>query len=83
MHIRDKELITAIRDYLKINNIVYEYKNQGRHFAMLSIRDIPTLKNKIVPMFKYKLLGFKGTQFHWWLKKFSYLDSLKYRKEKD
>lgn len=76
MHVRDKELIEAIRDFLNIRNHVYEYKIQGRHFAMLSIRDIETLKNKIIPLFKEKLLGHKGTQFDWWLKYFPYLDSL-------
>jgi len=81
MHVRDKELIEAIHDYLGINNTVYEYKNQGRHFAMLIVRDIPTLKNKIVPLFNKKLLGHKGTQFDWWLKYFPYLDSIIYRKE--
>lgn len=81
MHVRDKELIEAIRDYLEINNYVYEYNIQGRHFAMLIIRDIATLKNKIIPMFRGKLLGFKGTQLEWWIKKFPYLDSLIYRKD--
>lgn len=82
MHVRDKELIEAIRDYLNISNIVYEYKNQGRHFAMFAVRDISSLKNKIVPLFKGKLLGYKGTQFDRWLKYFSYLDSLIYREDR-
>jgi len=81
MHVRDKELIEGIRDYLGIDNKVYEYKHQGRHFAMFIIRDVQTLKNKIVPLFKGKLLGFKGTQFDWWLKHFPYLNSLLYRKD--
>mgnify|MGYP001566292041 CR=1 FL=1 len=76
MHVRDKELIEGIRDYLQLKNPVYEYLNQGRHFAMFVVRDIPTLKNKIVPLFRGKLLGHKGTQFHWWLRYFSYLDTL-------
>lgn len=79
MHVRDKELIEAVRDYLQIDNRVYEYKNQGRHFAMIIVRDIPTLKNKIIPFFRHKLLGHKGIQFEWWLKKFPYLNSLIYR----
>ena len=74
MHVRDKELIEAIRDYIGLRDTIYEYKIQGRHFSMLIIRDIPTLRNKIVPLFKNKLLGHKGTQFDWWLKYFSYLD---------
>lgn len=82
MHVRDKELIEAIRDYFGFYHPVYEYKIQGRHFAMLIIRDIYTLKNKIVPLCKGKLLGFKGTQFDWWLKYFPYLNSLIYRNNK-
>ena len=79
MHFRDKEMIEAVRDYFNIHNLVYEYRHQGRHSAMLIIRDLPTLKNKIVPLCKNRLLGFKGTQFDWWLKKFPYLNSLIYR----
>ncbi len=79
MHVRDKELIEAVRDYFGIHNWVYEYTHTGRHFAMLIIRDIPTLKNKIVKLCKRRLLGHKGTQFDWWLKKFPYLDSIVYR----
>lgn len=79
MHVRDKELIEGIRNYLQIHNRVYEYTHQDRHYAMLIIRDIPTLKNKIVPLFRKKLLGFKGTQFEWWLKAFPYLNSIIYR----
>lgn len=86
MHPRDKELLEAIRDYLGIKNpiYIYDYENRnytsGKHRAMLIIRDMPTLKTKIVPFFKNKLLGFKGTQFEWWLEQFPYLDSLIYRK---
>lgn len=79
MHVRDKELIEAVRNYLGLYHPVLEYKNQGRHFAMIIIRDTSTLKNVIVPLFKNRLLGFKGTQFDWWLKKFPYLNSLVYR----
>lgn len=73
MHVRDKELIEAIRDYLEIPDRVYEYKHQGRHFALLQIRGIGALKNKIIPLFKNKLLGYKGTQFKAWLNKYPYL----------
>lgn len=80
MHIRDKELIEGVRNYLKLKNRVYEYRHQDRHYAMLIIRDIPTLKNKIVPLFREKLLGFKGTQFAWWIRTFPYLNSIIYHK---
>lgn len=85
MHPRDKELLEAIRDYLKLPYPVYcySYPNNltGKYRATLIIRDIETLKNKIVPLFKNRLLGFKGTQFQWWLKEFPYLDSLIYRSQ--
>ncbi len=83
MHARDKELIEGIRNYLQIHNRVYEYTHQDRHYAMLIIRDLTTLKNRIVPLFKGKLLGFKGTQFEWWLKTFPYLNSIIYRNENE
>lgn len=79
MHHRDKELLEGVRDYLCINNKVYEYTNRGRHTAMLIIREIPTLKNKIVPLFKNQLLGNKGMQFEAWLKMFPFLDGLHLR----
>lgn len=79
MHARDKELIEAIRDYLKLRDKVYEYNHQGRHFALLQVRDTGTLKNIIVPFFRNKLLGFKGTQFAAWLNKYPYLNSLNTR----
>lgn len=81
MHVRDKELIEGIRDFLGLYHPVHEYKIGGRHFAMLIIRDMSTLKNVVVPLCKSRLLGFKGTQFNWWLKKFPYLNSLIYRKQ--
>ena len=79
MHYRDKELIEGIRDYFGLHHKVYEYTHQGRHYAMLIIRDIPSLKNKMVPFFKNQLLGNKGMQFEGWLKMFPYLHSLHFR----
>ena len=73
MHVRDKELLEAIRDYLEIPNRVYEYIHQDRHYAMLIVREIGALKNKMLPLCNRKLLGHKGTQFDWWLQKFPYL----------
>lgn len=81
MNTREKVLIEAIRDYLGVKNRVYEYQHNGRRFAMLIIRDVKTLKNKIVPLFRGKLIGYKGTQFEWWLKYFPYLNGLVYRKK--
>jgi len=79
MHVRDKELIEGIRDYLEVSDRVYEYRHGGRHFALFQIRDIGTLKNKIVPIFHGKLLGHKGTQLEAWLKKYPYLLGLHQR----
>ena len=79
MHYRDKELIEGIRDYFELRNKVYEYTHGGRHYAMLIIRDIPTLKNTVVPFFKNQLLGHKGVQFEAWLRMFPYLNSLHHR----
>ena len=79
MHYRDKELIEGIRDYLGITHKVYVYTHNGRHQAMLIIRDIATIKNVIVPLFKNNLLGNKGVQFEEWLKMFPYLNSLHHR----
>ena len=79
MHVRDKELIEGVRDHLKLRNKVYEYRHQGRHYAMLIVRDIGDLKNIIIPLCRGKLLGHKGTQFEWWIKYFPLLNSLMYR----
>lgn len=79
MNVRDKELIEAIRDYLGLSDRVHEYKHQGRHYALLQVRDIGTLKNKIIPLFRDKLLGHKGTQLQAWLNKYPLLKSLHQR----
>lgn len=79
MHYRDKELIEAIRDYFGLKNKVYEYTHQNRHFVMLVVRDTSTLKNKMVPFFRNRLLGHKGVQFEAWLRMFPYLNSLPWR----
>ncbi|MBI2096704.1 MAG: LAGLIDADG family homing endonuclease [Candidatus Sungbacteria bacterium] len=76
MHMRDKELIEAIRDYLGLPDRVYEYKYRGRHFALLQVRDIGSLKNVIIPLFRGKLLGHKGLQLKAWLDNYPYLKSL-------
>lgn len=80
MHFRDMELIEGVRDYLGIKNRVYEYTHQDRHTATLIIREIDTLKNKIIPLCKDKLLGYKGSQLNHWLRHFPYLNSLHLQK---
>lgn len=72
MHVRDKALLEAIRDYLGLKGRVYEYVYHGsdgrtRHQAMLIVRNFAELKNIIVPFFLGKLHGHKGKQFIEWL----------------
>ncbi len=78
---RDKELLYAIRDYLKIKNRIYNYRGgsltiktsngdkvyiRGRK-VMLVVRDLGSLKNTIIPFFYKKLRGYKSLQFIDWL----------------
>jgi hypothetical protein len=72
MHVRDKALLEAIRDYWGLKECVYEYIHHGndgrtRHQAMLIVRNFADLKNIIVPFFLGKLHGYKGKQFVAWL----------------
>lgn len=76
MHVRDKELLEGVRDYLGLPDRVYEYFLGGRHFALLQVRDVGALKNTIVPLFWEKLLGHKGTQLKAWLSEYPYLVGL-------
>ena len=73
MHVRDKELIEAIRDYLGLPDRVHEYRHQERHYALLQVRDLGSLKNTVIPLFRGRLLGHKGTQFEAWFKQYPYL----------
>ena len=76
MHARDKEMLEAIVDYLDLPDRVYDYRHNGRHYVKFQVRDIGDLKNIIIPLFKNKLLGHKGTQLAAWLKKYPYLEGL-------
>lgn len=77
MNSRDKDLIVSIRDRLGLKNRVYTYRSTPLHTfnksyirgskSMLIVRDFPSLKNVIVPLFYGKLRGFKGIQFEAWL----------------
>ena len=77
MHVRDKDLIEGVRDFLKIKNKVYVYyypgKDQSRSKrgskAILIIREIGSLKNKIIPLFYKNLVGNKAIQFDGWIEK--------------
>ncbi|MEK7554727.1 MAG: LAGLIDADG family homing endonuclease [Patescibacteria group bacterium] len=77
MHERDFALIVAVRDYLGLKNRVYNYLKpalvtdkkiyiRGR-LAMLTVREIGSLKNIIVPFFVHRLIGHKRVQFLEWI----------------
>ncbi|MBI5306058.1 LAGLIDADG family homing endonuclease [Candidatus Wolfebacteria bacterium] len=75
MHIRDKELIETIRNFLGLRNKVYIYHYPGKDGAsrgpqaMLIVREFNNLKDIIIPLFYKKLFGYKGIQFTEWLEK--------------
>ncbi len=79
MHVRDKDLVQGVRDHLGLRNRVYEYRSTPLHGhnksylrgnkAVLIVRDLGQLKNKIVPFFYGRLKGHKGEQFNIWLDK--------------
>lgn len=73
MHDRDFELLSAVRDYLKLPNKIYRQKpyradgfNRGNR-ATLVVRELSSLKNIIVPFFYKNLIGNKGKQFDIWI----------------
>ncbi|TSC89822.1 MAG: hypothetical protein G01um10143_312 [Parcubacteria group bacterium Gr01-1014_3] len=75
MHIRDKELIEAVRDHLGLKSRVYIHKPQevvgsirGLRAALM-VRNFGDLKNIIIPFFYGKLKGHKSKQFVDWLEK--------------
>ena len=77
MNSRDKDLIASIRNRLGLKNKVYTYRSTPLHAfnksyirgskSVLIVRDFPSLKNVIVPLFYEKLRGYKGIQFKAWL----------------
>lgn len=77
MNSRDRELIEAIRDRFGLSNKVYQYRGTPLHAhkksyprgnqSVLIVRDLGSLKNKIIPFFYGRLLGYKGCQFMEWL----------------
>ena len=66
MHVRDKELVTAVRDNLAPTEKIYEYKHNGRHYVMLIVRNPGDIKNKIIPILYPRLCGYKKKQFIEW-----------------
>lgn len=77
MHVRDEDLIKGVRDFLKIKNkvYVYHYPGKDRYYlkrgpkAILIVREIGSLKNKILPLFYNQLVGNKAIQFDNWIEK--------------
>ena len=75
MHERDRELIMAVRDKLGLENKIYALKPYlGDGFkrgggARLMGRDLWSLKNVIIPLFRNKLVGYKRLQFENWMEK--------------
>src|SRR3989344_569479 len=63
MHERDKSLIIAVKDKLGLDNPIYilgPYKKDGYKrgkTARLIVRDLGSLKNIIIPLFRNKLVG--------------------------
>src|SRR3989304_2719995 len=77
MHERDKSLIELLKIRLGLKNKIYVYKVRALMekskiyrrgpMAKLIVRDVASLKNKIVPFFYKKLHGNKGKQMIEWI----------------
>src|SRR3989344_3385864 len=73
MHVRDTELITAVRDTMGLTNKIYIYNHPGHDgakrepYALLIVREIGNLKNIVAPFFYNRLVGNKAFQFEDWL----------------
>ncbi len=75
MHERDKPLITAVAEKLGISSdrvsIYGPYRADGHKrgkIVNLAVRDLGTLKNVIIPLFRNKLIGNKAKQFDEWVR---------------
>ena len=71
MHVRDRELVTMVRDSLGLTEKVHEYKHSGRHYVHLFIRHPGDLKNKLIPFIYPLLQGYKLEQFIHWFHQFT------------
>lgn len=82
LHIRDINLLKAVRDKMGLKNKIYyrppriaiqNVKNGNKYIserqAILAVRDFKQLKNIIIPFFYKRLNGYKGIQFMEWLEK--------------
>jgi len=73
MHARDYDLLCKVRDTIGLDNKVYMFEgytkdgyNRGKK-TFLTVREIGSLKDTIVPFFYGRLVGSRGAQFNDWL----------------
>ncbi|MDO8466789.1 MAG: LAGLIDADG family homing endonuclease [bacterium] len=86
MHERDKSLIELLKLRLGLKNKIYVYKVRALSeknkiyrrgpMAKLIVRDVASLKNKVVPFFYKKLHGNKGKQMIEWLEEIGNRDDI-------
>lgn len=73
MHERDKALLTEVRDFMGLKNKIYvlkPYRADGYDrsgTARLMVRDLLSLRDKIIPLFHDGLIGYKKEQFRKWI----------------
>ncbi|MDP3880925.1 MAG: LAGLIDADG family homing endonuclease [bacterium] len=76
MHERDIELLKKVKNHLGLKSNIntfgpYNYDNYQRgKKAIFAVRDFGSIKNKIVPLFYKKLIGYKAVQFENWVLNF-------------
>lgn len=78
MQATHKDLVTLVRDSLKLKEKVYEYKHQDRKYVLLLIRKRSTIEHKLVPAIDGRLYGQAQVKFELWLRRY-YLKKYKYR----
>ena len=71
MHVRDKELVEMVRHGLGLNEAIYDYDHQNRHYVLLLVRKRKTIIEKIIPLLDGRLFGYKKIQFEEWKRKFA------------
>lgn len=81
LQVEDKQTLEAIRTRLGLDEVVYEYNHQNRHYALLIVRSKITILKNIIPVMDERLFGTKKVQYDNWKESFyqSVLNS-KYQK---
>ncbi len=74
LHADNQELLEAITNKLGLKNkiYIYRYNKDGakrKPNALLIVRELPSLKNVIIPLFYDYLSGDKGKEFNEWLER--------------